>query len=185
MATFSNNVKVNNFQYKSVEPVYSNQSWTGQRIMRSSGIQYYQIQFQLNFNVEHIGEVNAFLAEYSQGKPFTLSMGHISTYRGGMVGALTSQGSSSKGTKLITTNSNAMAVGELIQFSNHKKIYRIVDRTDTSLTIFPALQNTVQPYELITYNNLMIEAVLDPDNDYSMTVGKLMSITLKATENIT
>lgn len=185
MAAFSNNVKVTNFQYKSVEPQYSNQNWTGQRIMRSTGIQYYQIQFQLDFNVEHIGEVNAFLAEYSQGKPFTFSMGHISTYRGSQTGALTSQSMAAKGTKVINTNNNAMAVGELIQFANHKKIYRIVDRTDTSLTLFPALANTVQPYELITYDNIVIEAVLDPDNDYTMQVGLAMNITLKATENIT
>ena len=49
MASFSNQIKITNFQIKSTEPVYSNQTWTGQRIMRSTGIQYYEIQFQLSF----------------------------------------------------------------------------------------------------------------------------------------
>lgn len=184
MTVFSKNIKVSNFQLKSVEPIYSNQTWTGQRILRSTGIQYFQIQFQLAFNVEDISEYNNFIAQYSQGKPFTLSLGHISTYRGSQVGALTSAATAAKGTRLITTDNNSMAVGEMIQFSNHNKIYRIIDRTDTTLTLFPALQNTIQVSEPIKYNNLMIEAVLDPDNDYTLGVQKVMSIQLKATENI-
>ncbi|EEV6099824.1 TPA: hypothetical protein ACUK52_004148, partial [Escherichia coli] len=64
-------------------------------------------------------------------------------------------------------------------------IYRIVERTSTSITIFPVLQNTVQASEIIKYNNLMIEAVLDPDNDYTLPVGNIMNMTFKAMENIT
>ena len=184
MASFSNQIKITNFQIKSTEPVYSNQTWTGQRIMRSTGIQYYEIQFQLSFNPSSIGEVQNFLAQYSKGKSFTFSLGLMGTYRGVQSGALTSQSIASKGTRVTATNNNSMAVGELIQFTNHKKIYRIIDRTSTSLTVFPVLQNTVQASEPIIYNNIQIEAVLDPDNDYTMPVGNIMNITLKATENI-
>jgi len=63
MASFSNNVKVTNFQIKSTGLIYSNQTWTGQRIMRSTGIQYYNIQFSLNFNPSVLTEVNSFLAQ--------------------------------------------------------------------------------------------------------------------------
>lgn len=184
MTVFSKNIKVSNFQLKSTEPMYSNQTWTGQRIMRSTGIQYYQIQFQLGFNVADVGEFNNFIAQHSQGKPFTLSLGHLSTYRGAQQGALTSNTMVAKGSRVITTNTNAMAIGELIQFTNHKKLYRIIARSNTTLTLFPALQNTVQANEPIIYNNLMIEAVLDPDNDYTLPVQKLMGMQLKATENI-
>ena len=31
----------------------------------------------------------------------------------------------------------------------------------------------------------MIEAVLDPDNDYTLPVGNIMNMTFKAMENIT
>ncbi|MEP9178625.1 hypothetical protein ABKT77_07530 [Enterobacter cloacae] len=184
MASFSNNVKVTNFQLKSVEPIYSNQTWTGQRIMRSTGIQYYQIQFTLNFNASHSNEYNAFIAQYAQGKPFTMSLGVAGTYRGTQSGSLTASTATAKGNMVIPTSTNTMAVGEWVQFSNHNKLYRIVERTSTSITIFPVLQNQVQASEIIKYNNLMIEAVLDPDNDYSTTIGNLMSVTLKATENI-
>ena len=77
-----------------------------------------------------------------------------------------------------------MAVGEMIQFTNHNKLYKIIDRTNTSLTIFPALQNVVQTGEIIRYDALIIEAVLDPDNDYTMPINNIMTLNLKATENI-
>jgi len=185
MATFTNNVKVTNFQIKSTEPIYSNQTWSGQRLLRSTGIQYYQIQFTLNFNPTSFSEVNNFLAQYAQGKPFTLSLGIAGTYYGTQTGALTSTALINKGSMLIPTSTNTLAVGEWVQFSNHNKLYRIAERTNSSITIFPALQNTVQASEVIKYNNLIIEAVLDPDNDYTMPISNIMNITLKATENIT
>lgn len=181
---FSNNLKVTNFQIKSTEPIYSNQTWTGQRIMRSTGIQYYQIQFTLNFTLVNLNEVKSFIAQYAQGKPFTMSLGLAGTYQGTQTGSLTSTAAIAKGNMVIPTSTNTMAVGEWVQFSTHNKLYRIVERTNTSITIFPVLQNQVQASEIIKYNNLMIEAVLDPDNDYSTTIGNLMSVTLKATENI-
>lgn len=184
MVNFSNKIKVNNFQINSTEPMYSNQSWTGQRITRSTGIQYYQLQFQLSFNIKDRTEVDAFLAQYSQGKPFQMSLGHLSTYTGTQTGALSSTTSASKGSMIISTNSNTLSVGELIQFSNHKKIYRIIERTDTQLTIFPALQNTVQADEPIFYDNLVIEATLDPDNDYTFMIENVTSLQIKAMEYI-
>ncbi|EPA2040083.1 hypothetical protein ACQ092_000286 [Escherichia coli] len=184
MASFSNQIKVTNFQIKSTEPIYSNQTWTGQRIMRSTGIQYYQIQFTLNFNPASLNEVNSFLAQYAQGKPFTMSLGLAGTYYGKHTGAVTATALTKPGNMVVPISTNTLAVGEWVQFSNHNKLYRIVERTSTSITIFPALQNTVQASEALKYNNLMIEAVLDPDNDYSLPIGNIMNITLKATENI-
>ncbi|ENV4137235.1 hypothetical protein ACFJ8K_001301 [Escherichia coli] len=184
MASFSSQIKITNFQLKSTEPIYSNQTWTGQRIMRSTGIQYYQIQFTLNFNSTALREVNSFLAQYAQGKPFTMSLGVAGTYYGTQTGSVTATALTSPGNMVVPVSTNTLAVGEWVQFSNHNKLYRIVERTGNSVTIFPALRNTVQASEVITYNNLIIEAVLDPDNDYSLPIGNIMNITLKATENI-
>lgn len=184
MASFSNNVKITNFTIKSVEPVYSNQSWTGQRIMRSTGIQYNQIQFTLNFTKDALPEIQTFLAQYSQGSSFTFSLGIAGAYRGAQTGALTSTATVAKGTRVISTNKNNLAVGEQVQFSNHNKIYRIIARTDNSITLFPALQNVVQASEVIRYDNLIIQATLDPDNDYSIVVGNLMTLQIKATEDV-
>ena len=184
MASFSNDVKVTNFQIKSTEPIYSNQTWTGQRIMRSTGIQYYQIQFTLNFNPSSFAEVNSFLSQYAQGKPFTFSLGVAGVYHGSQEGSVTSTADINKGSILIPTSTNSLSTGNWVQFSNHNKLYRIVESTENSITIFPALQNVVQASEVIKYDELIIEAVLDPDNDYTMPVGNIMNITLKATESI-
>ncbi|ROP61611.1 hypothetical protein EDF81_0082 [Enterobacter sp. BIGb0383] len=185
MVTFSNQIKVNNFQIKSTEPIYSNQSWTGQRIIRSTGIQYYQIQFQLSFNIKERAEVTKFIAEYSQGKPFQMSLGHLSTYTGTQTGAVTVQTSVNKGSMIIPVSTNTLAVGEWIQFTNHKKIYRIVEQSASSITIFPALNSSVQASEPLFYDNLVIEAVLDTENDYSMPVETVSVLQLKAMEHIT
>lgn len=184
MANFSNDVKITNFTLKTNEPMYSNQSWTGKRIVRSTGIQYYTIQFTLNFIKDALPEINQFIAQYSQGAAFNISLGVWGTYRGKQTGSLTSTNSVAAGNIVINTNNNNMAVGETIQFSNHNKLYRIIERTDTALTVFPALQNQVQANEIIKYDNLNITAQLDPDNDYSMTVGNLMTLTVKAQEVI-
>ena len=183
MTTFSNNVKITNFQHTSVEPIYSNQTWTGQRIMRSTGIQYYKCSFSLSFNPSAMGEVRSFLAQYAQGQPFTFSLGYAGTYYGIQTGSVTSTALVNKGNMVIPTNNN-LEIGTWVQFSNHNKIYRVRDRTSTSITIFPVLQNTVQASEVIKYNNLMIELVLDPDNDYTMPVANIINLNLKATENI-
>ena len=184
MADFSNDVKITNFILKSNEPMYSNTSWTGQRIVRSTAIQFYQIQFTLNFIKDAIPEIQNFLAQYSQGGSFSMSLGIYGEYRGGQTGSLTSTNAVAAGNIVITTNTNNMAIGELIQFSNHNKIYRIIARTANAVTVFPALQNQVQASEIIKYDNLVIESQLDPDNDYSITVGNLMTLTLKAQEVI-
>jgi len=184
MAEFSNNVKVTNFILKPVIPSYSNQSWTGQRIIRSTGIQYYTFQFTLNFTKDALPEINKFLANNTQGASFTMPLGIAGEYRGNQTGSLTSTSAVSAGNIVITTNTNVMDVGETIQFSNHDKLYQIIDRTATTLTIFPALQNQVQASEIIKYDNLSITGQLDPDNDYSMTVGNLMTLNLKAQEVI-
>ena len=184
MADFSNDVKVTNFIFKNNEPMYSNTSWTGQRIVRSTGIQYYQIQFTLNFIKSATPEINQFIAQYSQGGSFTMPLGIYGEYRGNQTGALTATNAVAAGNIVISTNTNNMAIGELIQFSNHNKIYRIIARTASTVTVFPALQNQVQASEIIKYDNLTIQAQLDPDNDYSITVGNLMTLTLKAQEVI-
>lgn len=71
---------------------------------------------------------------------------------------------------VIPTGTNTLKVGEWVQFSNHDKLYRIIERTNSSITILPVLQNQVQASEIVQYNDLIFEAVLEPDNDYSMTI---------------
>lgn len=184
MALFTNNIKVTDFQLTSTEPRYSNRSWTGTQIQRSTGIQYYQIQFSLNFHQRDSAEYEKFIAMYSQGKSFSMDLGHLSNYMGKQLTAVSATKVAAKGVYQITTNQNALEVGTLIQFTNHKKIYRVLANTGTVLSVFPNLRQQVGLNENIRYQNIEGQFVLDVDNNYQLNIKTQMSIQLKATEDI-
>ncbi len=182
MINLSKNIKVSTVNLKSIEPKYEHQSWTGQIIQRLTGIQYYELEFTMTFNTKDRSEVLAFIGEYGQGKIFEMQLGHLSTYVGNQTGAVNSTDVLPAGAIVIPTNTQQLGLGELIQFTNHKKIYRIISSTDTSLTIFPALRSGVQAGEMIRYNGLTISAVLKADNDYSMPITNIVEMKFSATE---
>lgn len=181
---FSTNIKITDVTLSSTLPQYSQRAWTGTELRRSVGIQYYTLKFNLNFEIKNRSEVLGFIAEYQQGKPFTLSLGHLSIYKGTQTGAVTATTAATKGSMVISTNTNTLQKGDLIQFTNHKKIYQIVERTNNSLTVFPQLRQNVGINEVINYNNLMIEARLDVDQNFDMGIGNLTTIQFNATENL-
>lgn len=182
MINLSKNIKVSTVNLKSTEPKYEHQSWTGQVIQRLTGIQYYELEFTMTFNTKDRSQVLAFIGEYGQGKAFEMQLGHLSTYVGNQTGAVNSTDVLPAGTIVIPTNAQQLGLGELIQFTNHKKIYRIISSADTSLTIFPALRSGVQAGEMIRYNGLTISAVLKADNDYSMPITNIVEMKFSATE---
>lgn len=184
MSLFSKNIKIGDFTLSSQEPRYSNRSWTGSQIQRSTGIQYYEIQFTLNFNKKDIQEYQAFTAKYGQGAAFAMDLGHLSTYLGSQTALVRATAAAAKGVSQITCSINTLEIGTLIQFSNHKKIYRIIGNSNNNITVFPALRSNVSINEAITYNNLQGSFVLDVDNDLKLNVENVMKITLKATEDI-
>jgi len=179
---FSSNIKTTNFQLSSTEPQYSNRSWNGSLITRSTNIQYYRIQFTLNFNQKDQQEIKEFLARYSQSQPFTMDLGYLSRYTGIQNGAVQTTSAATAGTYKINVNQNNLEVGTLVQFTNHSKIYRIIANSGTSISVFPNLRQQVQTGEPVRFNNIQGQFTLDTDNDYSMTVQNVMSIQLKATE---
>ncbi|WP_213712548.1 hypothetical protein [Cedecea lapagei] len=183
MTVFNQDIKVTNVSISSKEPKYSNRSWTGQQIIRSTGIQYYELSFSLAFNPIHRAEVMAFISTHSQGKPFTLSLGHLSQYEGQQAGLLLTTAVAVQGSSVITVPS-VLEVGSLIQFINHKKLYRVIENTGNSITVFPPLRQQVQASEQVVYDNLIIEAVLDVDNDFNTPIQQIMQIEFKATEKL-
>jgi hypothetical protein len=184
MALFTKNIKIGDFQLSSQEPRYSNRSWTGSQIQRSTGIQYYQISFTLNFNKKDIQEYQAFIAKYGQGAAFAMDLGHLSTYYGSQQTSVRATAAAAKGVSAITCSTNTLEVGTLIQFSNHNKIYRIIGNSANFMSVFPALRASVAINETVKYSNIEGSFVLDLDNDLKLSVGNVMNITLKATEDI-
>ncbi|HAV1973403.1 TPA: hypothetical protein JG946_003763 [Enterobacter hormaechei subsp. steigerwaltii] len=184
MATFSNNIKITDVSLSSTVPQYSQRSWTGTELRRSVGIQYYTLKFTLNAEIANRQEIQAFIAEYQQGKPFTLSLGHMATYNGTQTGAITVSTATSKGSLIVPVSTNTLRVGDLIQFTNHKKLYQVMEKTSTGITVFPQLRQNVQANEAVVYNNLVIEARLDVDQTFDMGVSMVTSVQFNATENL-
>ncbi|EEY3971021.1 hypothetical protein EEA49_22770 [Escherichia coli] len=183
--TFSTGIKLTDFTLVDKSPQYSNKSWTGQIIQRSTGVQYYEFSFVLNFNKDLYPEVNKFISLYKQGRPFQMSMGHFSKYLGKQTGALAVKSAVSKGVyKFQTTAANKLEVGTMIQFANHKKLYSVIANDGTTVSIFPALQANIQANETVNYNALIIEGTLLPDNDYQVTSTNIMQIQFKCQEVI-
>lgn len=180
---FSTNIKITDFELNDKTPQYSNKSWTGAIIQRSTGVQWYEYSFKLNFNKEDILEVNSFIAQYKQGKPFQISMGHLSKYHGKQTGALAVKAAVKKGIyKFQTTAANKLEVGAMIQFNNHKKLYSVIANDGTNVSIFPPLQANIQANEAVNYNALVVEGVLLTDNDYRVTSTNIMQIQFKFQE---
>ncbi|QLO53198.1 hypothetical protein HV234_17485 [Klebsiella grimontii] len=176
MLTFTNNIKVSNVSLKSNEPKYEQVSWTGQSLQRLTGIQYYELEFTLNFNIKNRSEVQAFIGEYGQGKNFDFPLGHLSTYAGAQTGAVSCTSSRAAGNIEIPTSTQSLELGTLIQFTNHKKIYRIIARTNTSVTIFPALRSGIQSGEMMVYDGLVLNAQLDASNDFSIPITNVVQM---------
>ncbi|WP_447743311.1 hypothetical protein [Enterobacter asburiae] len=182
MVIFTNAIKVSDVNLKSVQPMYEHQAWTGKKLQRSTGIQYYEVEVTLTFNIKDRREVDNFISTYSLGKAFSMPLGHLSTYTGSETSTITSTKQVSAGSIQISTSAQSLGVGDMVQFANHTKLYRIIDRTDNSITIFPALRAGVQIGEVIKYNNLAITAVLNASNEYKFNIENVTSIKLKATE---
>lgn len=184
MATFSTNIKVTDVQLSSTVPQYNQRSWTGVELRRSVGIQYYKLQFTLSCEVKNRNEIQAFITEYQQGKPFTMSLGHLSEYQGTQVGAVNVSTTTAIGSMIVPVSTNTLQKGDLIQFGNHKKIYQIMDKSSTSITVFPQLRQSVSVNEVVNYNNIQIEATIDVDQDFAMNITNVTSVQINATENL-
>lgn len=182
MALFTNNIKISDFKLQNIEPAYSNISWTGSQIRRSTGIQYYQISFNLQFNQADRQEVLNFIAQYSQGKPFTTDLGYFSQYTGNQIGTVSSTATVTKGATVIPCNANVLEVGTLVTFQNSTKIHRIIANTGTSITVFPALRQNVQAGEVIRYQGISGSFIIDVDCDLNLPSSNIMSLQVKATE---
>lgn len=104
------NVNITGVSLKSIQPQYSQKSWSMIEIRRSSFMQQFQIEFTLQFNMNKdgagTGEVQAFLAKYSQGAFFDFPMG-LMDYSGKVTGSVTSTVNTPKGYADITlSNAN-------------------------------------------------------------------------------
>lgn len=184
MINFTKAIKVSGFSLKSTQPMYEHQSWTGKVLQRGTGIQYYEAEFTLTYNITDRPEVDQFLALHSLGKPFQMDLGHLSKYTGTQTAAVTSTAAKAAGSASINTSNQSLRVGDRIQFTNHTKIYSIIDRTNTTVTIFPALRQSVATGEIIKYSNITMTGILKAENTYVCPVTNVTTQKLTVWENL-
>lgn len=178
---------ISGFTVTDIQPQYKNQANSGRLITRSTGIQYFQVQFQVNVSISDRLQFQQFLAEYSQGKAFAMSLGYYSTYTGIQTGTIATIGSSVPGmNKVQLPTATKLEKGTLIQFSGHKKIYRILDNTSGVLTVFPNLRQPVQKSETVTYKDIQGTFILNMDkNQYEYKSEQVIQTQFTAIEDIT
>ncbi|MCW2478117.1 hypothetical protein [Candidatus Symbiopectobacterium sp. NZEC135] len=175
---------ISSFVLSDNQPMYKNQANSGRLIQRSTGIQYFDISFQVNLNIDDRAAFQKWIAEHSQGKPFEMSLGYYSLYNGLQKGNVIAN-AASKNTYKITCTS-VIEVGTLIQFSGHKKIYRVIANDGVTLSIFPSLRQEVQNNETIKYNDIKGTFILNVDkNKYEYKSEQIVQQTFTAVEDIT
>ncbi|WP_233970947.1 hypothetical protein [Pectobacterium versatile] len=179
------NFLISSFVLSDNQPMYKNQANSGRLIQRSTGIQYFDISFQVSLNIEDRLKFQQWIAEYSQGKPFEMSLGWYSMYNGIQKDTVTVLNAANKSTYKISCDSD-LEVGTLIQFSGHKKIYRVIANDGENLSIFPNLRQSVQENETIKYNDIKGTFILNVDkNQYQYKSEKVLQQTFTAVEDIT
>ncbi|AKF37323.1 hypothetical protein ACXKU5_002853 [Yersinia enterocolitica] len=185
---FSKNILISDFILTDNQPVYQNQSWSGQTISRSTGIQYYSLNFKVQTTKQFRQELQAFQAQYSLGRPFEHSLGWYSQYNGQQQVLVQSLQNSNAGAYIIKVlPSTKLEVGTLIQFSNHKKIYKIINNDGQgNLSIYPSLRKAVQLSENIKFNNIMGSFILQISNDkIDYNSENIISMNISAIEDVT
>ncbi|MGP6488929.1 hypothetical protein [Duffyella gerundensis] len=180
-----NNALISDYTLTDNIPQYQNQTWSGETITRMVGTQYFSLSFKVTLNKKDRAELANFLALYGNGKPFDMSLGWWGTYSGSQNAVIQATAARAAGATSIAVNSNSLEVGNLVQFNGHKKLYRVLANTGTTITIFPGLVNSIQTSEVMKYNNLQGSFILTPQNSaYQLPSTNVIEFTVQATENI-
>ncbi|MES3530077.1 hypothetical protein [Enterobacter hormaechei] len=180
-----NNALISEFMLMDNIPQYQNQTWTGETITRVVGSQYFTLSFKVTLNKMNRAELANFYALYGQGRPFDISLGWWSDYNGTQASQVQATAARAAGATSVAVNANTLEVGTVVQFTGHKKLYRIIANSGNVITIFPGLIKNIQLGEVMKYDNIQGSFILTPQNAaYQMPSTNIMEVTINATENI-
>lgn len=121
--------------------------------------------------------------------PFEIVLPGISTKSGDAYGNVVTNASSDIGdtTIAVTGLSGTLKAGDLIRFSNHTKVYMIVDdlAENGGLVITPGLRAEVPNNDVITYDSVPFTARLDNDiQEYRLGAGDIVRFELNMVEAV-
>lgn len=188
MAILDNkDVLTTDVKLKSNAPYFSNRSASGKFQKRYLGVQFFELSFNVQFQSEHINQIQRFIALYQHGRVFDFPMSYAGEYKGTAQGIISSVSNNLPGSRQVTLGvfTGTLEAGTLVQFQNHGKLYTVQEdvKSGGTLKLFPALMGQVQAGEQITYRNPKGKFVLTNES-FDFDIKSLSQINFKATEKI-
>lgn len=183
---FNNNDLKIGVTLKSVAPFFNNRTASGKFSRRYSGIQYFEMDINLQFQGEKQYIFDQWLSEYRYGKPFSfpISKSINLKYRGTQTSLCTvTAPSMAGGRKLITTVS--LEPGTRFTLTNQTKVYEVVsyDNQTKTMTIFPNLREQVAAGEIMNYQNPQMKLVVT-NGTIETDLEQIVRLKITATEAI-
>ncbi|EMY4147405.1 hypothetical protein AAIR64_001272 [Escherichia coli] len=183
----SKNIKITDFTLKSKQPFFKAQSISGKFQRRFTGIQYFEAEFTANFMAEHINEVKEFVARHLFGRPFSVPLSYYSKYTGDVRQMVTAATGTARGGRKVRLSNftGTLKAGTIIQFENHKKIYKITEdvKSGGEMKLFPNLRQNVLAGEVIKYQNVEGEFLLTTDN-IDWKLSQISKMKFELVENV-
>lgn len=178
-------VRITNVQLKSNAPFFSNRSVSGRFQKRFTGIQFFELDFTVNYMSHDTRHIQRFIAMHQQGRSFDFPLSYLTDYKGSAQGLIQASVMSAQGARKVKLNSfsNTLEAGTLVQFQNHSKLYTITEdvKADGEMKLFPNLKQIVQAGETVTYTNPKGRFVLTNEN-IPLDLASLSNVKFTATE---
>lgn len=160
-------VKIRDVKLTSNAPFFANRAVSGKYQRRYTGIQFYSLDFTVQYQSEHLPLVKKFVAEYMYGRPFDFNISYAGQYNGSAQGTISCSQSLNPGARQVTIQgfSGVIEAGTIVQFQNHKKLYTVTQdtRAGQPMKLFPQLISNVQASEQVIYRNPVGRFVLTTD----------------------
>ncbi|OAT17082.1 hypothetical protein M977_04328 [Buttiauxella gaviniae ATCC 51604] len=160
---FNNNDLKIGVTLKSVAPFFNNRTASGKFSRRYSGIQYFEMDINLQFQGEKQYIFDQWLSEYRYGKPFYFPMAKSINlkYRGAQNSICVVTDPAMAGGRQIKTIV-PLEAGTRFTFTNQAKVYEVVsyDAQNQTMNIFPNLREQVTAGEIMNYQNPQMKLVM-------------------------
>lgn len=180
-------IKITDVKMTSNAPYFSNRAVSGRYQKRYTGVQFFEIEFNLNYMEKDTKQVQSFIAMHQQGRPFEFDISYLGRYQGTAQGLIQSAQNASTGARLVNLGmfQGTIEAGTLIQFQNHSKLYTVTEdvKTGGTMKLFPALRAQVQIGEEIKYRSPKASFILTNET-IPFDIRNLSKLQIKATEVI-
>lgn len=182
---FSKLVKLTDVKLTSNAPFFSNRAISGKFQKRFIGVQFFELEFNVNYQCEQTQEIKRFIATHQQSQPFEFDLSYQTKYEGTAEGVIRSQQNAASGNRQVTLGAfkGVLEAGTLIQFENHSKLYTVTEDVQSggSMKLFPNLRAQVQVGEEIRYRSPKGRFVLTNDK-FPYDIKSISKLQIKATE---